>query len=191
MSGQDASSHHGLHASSLPWSRWAIPARRSALTEFQLKREPPFVQSSLESSCRWDRTSRGTGRKGIELSCKPLVAPREGDRQSHRRESMHMLTSSFATVSRSSAAANAMHANVAATTASGALRFARTRVPPNARTDKGEPAACSKLGFVGLSGNGGGLAEYFSSPEEYLHHLPDNVSLKTGSFSFPVPSMRA
>lgn len=61
--------------------------------------------------------------------------------------------------------------------------LARTRVPPDARTDLRKPAACSKLGFVGLSGNGGGLAEYFSSPEEYLHHLPDNVSLKTGAFS--------
>lgn len=46
--------------------------------------------------------------------------------------------------------------------------------------------ACSKLGFVGLSGNGGGLAEYFSSPEEYLHHLPDNVSLKTGAMCEPL-----
>lgn len=40
--------------------------------------------------------------------------------------------------------------------------------------------ACAKLGFVGLSGLGGGLAEYFASPEEYLHRLPDNVSLKSG-----------
>ncbi|GAA5877631.1 hypothetical protein JCM3774_005364 [Rhodotorula dairenensis] len=46
--------------------------------------------------------------------------------------------------------------------------------------------ACSKLGFVGLSGKGGGLAEYFASPEEYLHHLPDNVSLKTGAMCEPL-----
>ncbi|KWU43179.1 alcohol dehydrogenase GroES domain protein [Rhodotorula sp. JG-1b] len=64
--------------------------------------------------------------------------------------------------------------------------LARTRVPPDARTDLRKPAACSKLGFVGLSGNGGGLAEYFSSPEEYLHHLPDNVSLKTGAMCEPL-----
>lgn len=51
---------------------------------------------------------------------------------------------------------------------------------PNSRT------ACTKLGFVGLSGLGGGLAEYFASPEEYLHRLPDNVSLKSGQFALRI-----
>ncbi|BGP58697.1 hypothetical protein JCM8202v2_006374 [Rhodotorula sphaerocarpa] len=46
--------------------------------------------------------------------------------------------------------------------------------------------ACTKLGFVGLSGLGGGLAEYFASPEEYLHRLPDNVSLKSGAMCEPL-----
>lgn len=36
--------------------------------------------------------------------------------------------------------------------------------------------ACSSLGWIGLSGFGGGLSEYICTDEEYLHALPDNVS---------------
>ncbi|GAA5833491.1 hypothetical protein JCM11251_003510 [Rhodosporidiobolus azoricus] len=46
--------------------------------------------------------------------------------------------------------------------------------------------ACTSLGFVGLSGLGGGLAEFFSSPEQYLHKLPDHVSLKSGAMCEPL-----
>lgn len=47
-------------------------------------------------------------------------------------------------------------------------------------------AACSKLGFVGISGLGGGLSEYFLSPQEYLHRVPDNVSLREAAMSEPL-----
>ncbi|GAA5887054.1 hypothetical protein JCM6882_009432 [Rhodosporidiobolus microsporus] len=46
--------------------------------------------------------------------------------------------------------------------------------------------ACTSLGFVGLSGLGGGLSEYFSSPEQYLYKLPDHVSLKSGAMCEPL-----
>ncbi|GJN94655.1 hypothetical protein Rhopal_007738-T1 [Rhodotorula paludigena] len=46
--------------------------------------------------------------------------------------------------------------------------------------------ACSKLGFVGISGLGGGLSEYFLSPQEYLHRVPDNVSLREAAMSEPL-----
>jgi hypothetical protein len=46
--------------------------------------------------------------------------------------------------------------------------------------------ACAALGFVGISGLGGGLSEYFSSPASYLHKLPDNVSLKAGAMAEPL-----
>lgn len=36
--------------------------------------------------------------------------------------------------------------------------------------------ACTSLGFIGLSGYGGGLSEYVAIDEGYLHKLPDNVS---------------
>lgn len=36
--------------------------------------------------------------------------------------------------------------------------------------------ACTSLGFVGLSGYGGGLSEYVALGEEYLHKLPEGVS---------------
>lgn len=47
-------------------------------------------------------------------------------------------------------------------------------------------AACTSLGFVGLSGPSGGLAEYFSSPASFLHRLPPNVSLKAGAMCEPL-----
>ncbi|GAA5935372.1 2,3-butanediol dehydrogenase [Sporobolomyces koalae] len=51
--------------------------------------------------------------------------------------------------------------------------------------------ACSKLGFVGLSTStnlGGGLSEYYlcDRPEDYLHRLPDSVSLKAGAMCEPL-----
>ncbi|KAM0748908.1 alcohol dehydrogenase GroES domain protein [Meredithblackwellia eburnea MCA 4105] len=50
--------------------------------------------------------------------------------------------------------------------------------------------ACHSLGFVGLSGFGGGLAEYINvnaGPNDaYLHHLPDNVSFKEGAMVEPL-----
>ncbi|GAA5940839.1 hypothetical protein JCM3775_006828 [Rhodotorula graminis] len=46
--------------------------------------------------------------------------------------------------------------------------------------------ACSKLGFVGISGLGGGLSEYFLSPAAYLHRVPDDVSLRIAAMSEPL-----
>lgn len=46
--------------------------------------------------------------------------------------------------------------------------------------------ACSKLGFVGISGLGGGLSEYFLSPAAYLHRVPDDVSLRVAAMSEPL-----
>ncbi|BGP44176.1 hypothetical protein JCM10450v2_008406 [Rhodotorula kratochvilovae] len=46
--------------------------------------------------------------------------------------------------------------------------------------------ACAKLGFVGLSGLGGGLAEYFLSPAAYLHRVPAGVSLRQAAMSEPL-----
>ncbi|GAA5935896.1 hypothetical protein JCM1841_005832 [Sporobolomyces salmonicolor] len=49
--------------------------------------------------------------------------------------------------------------------------------------------ACHSLGFVGLSTSpsvGGGLSEYFLSLPEYLHKLPDSVSLKAGAMCEPL-----
>lgn len=46
--------------------------------------------------------------------------------------------------------------------------------------------ACAKLGFVGISGLGGGLAEYFLSPAEYLHRVPEGVSLRQAAMSEPL-----
>ncbi|SCV67122.1 BQ2448_5768 [Microbotryum intermedium] len=47
-------------------------------------------------------------------------------------------------------------------------------------------SACSSLGFVGLSGYGGGLAEYTIAGEGFLHKLPDNVSLQYGAMVEPL-----
>lgn len=42
--------------------------------------------------------------------------------------------------------------------------------------DHGYNNACTSLGFIGLSGYGGGLSEYVAVGEEYLHRLPEGVS---------------
>jgi threonine dehydrogenase-like Zn-dependent dehydrogenase len=39
---------------------------------------------------------------------------------------------------------------------------------------------CSKNGFVGISGYGGGFAEHIVLDEKYLNFLPDGVSLQVG-----------
>ncbi|KAM0787279.1 hypothetical protein ACM66B_006512 [Microbotryomycetes sp. NB124-2] len=47
--------------------------------------------------------------------------------------------------------------------------------------------ACETLGWVGLSGGySGGLSEYVSIEESYLHKLPDNVSLQSGAMVEPL-----
>jgi threonine dehydrogenase-like Zn-dependent dehydrogenase len=44
----------------------------------------------------------------------------------------------------------------------------------------GFPSCCVKNGFIGISGFGGGFAEYAVLDQSFLTHLPDSVSLKTG-----------
>lgn len=51
--------------------------------------------------------------------------------------------------------------------------------------------ACSKLGFIGLSSSqqtGAGLSEFYlcDKPDEYLHLLPDSVSLRAGAMCEPL-----
>ncbi|GAA5986882.1 hypothetical protein JCM5350_000351 [Sporobolomyces pararoseus] len=51
--------------------------------------------------------------------------------------------------------------------------------------------ACVKLGFIGLSTGkniGGGLSEYYlcDRPEDYLHKIPDNVSMKQAAMAEPL-----
>ncbi|ORY66796.1 chaperonin 10-like protein [Leucosporidium creatinivorum] len=46
--------------------------------------------------------------------------------------------------------------------------------------------ACTSLGFIGLSGYGGGLAEYIATDEQYLHKLPEGVSLQDGAMVEPL-----
>ncbi|KAL8279792.1 hypothetical protein RQP46_007887 [Phenoliferia psychrophenolica] len=47
---------------------------------------------------------------------------------------------------------------------------------------------CDKIGFIGLSGWGGGLAEYINvnAHDGFLHLLPDNVSLEDGAMVEPL-----
>jgi 2-desacetyl-2-hydroxyethyl bacteriochlorophyllide A dehydrogenase len=50
----------------------------------------------------------------------------------------------------------------------------------------GQPNCCYKNGFVGLSGFGGGLAEYVVLNESFIYHLPDNVPLEIGALVEPL-----
>ncbi|KAF2089911.1 sorbitol dehydrogenase [Saccharata proteae CBS 121410] len=45
---------------------------------------------------------------------------------------------------------------------------------------------CYSNGFIGLSGWGGGLAEYITVPQSTLYHLPSNVSLEVGALIEPL-----
>lgn len=50
----------------------------------------------------------------------------------------------------------------------------------------GQVNCCYKNGFVGLSGFGGGLAEYIVLNESFVYHLPDNVPLEVGAMVEPL-----
>ncbi len=45
---------------------------------------------------------------------------------------------------------------------------------------------CSSLGFHGLCGSGGGLAEYTVFPEEYVHKIPDTMSYEKAALVEPI-----
>lgn len=45
---------------------------------------------------------------------------------------------------------------------------------------------CSHMTFIGIGGWGGGLSEYVSVKEEFVHLLPDGVSLEVGALMEPL-----
>lgn len=51
---------------------------------------------------------------------------------------------------------------------------------------EGKYNLCSSLGFHGLCGSGGGLAEYTVFPEEYIHKIPDNMSFEQAALIEPM-----
>lgn len=51
---------------------------------------------------------------------------------------------------------------------------------------EGKYNLCSTLGFHGLCGSGGGLAEYTVFPEEYVHKLPDSMTYEQGALIEPM-----
>ncbi|MCU1406006.1 MAG: alcohol dehydrogenase [Glaciihabitans sp.] len=55
-----------------------------------------------------------------------------------------------------------------------------------AACEKGLYNACRKIGFHGLSSDGGGMAEYTTVPAEKLHKLPENVDLRLGALVEPM-----
>lgn len=51
---------------------------------------------------------------------------------------------------------------------------------------KGMFNACQKIGFHGLSSDGGGMAEFTTVPADKLHVLPENVDLRLGALVEPM-----
>ncbi|WP_346884109.1 2,3-butanediol dehydrogenase [Clostridium sp. UBA4395] len=51
---------------------------------------------------------------------------------------------------------------------------------------EGKYNLCSSLGFHGLCGSGGGLAEYTVFPEEYVHKMPDEMTYEQGALVEPM-----
>lgn len=51
---------------------------------------------------------------------------------------------------------------------------------------EGKYNLCSSLGFHGLCGSGGGLAEYTVFPEEFIHKIPDNMSYEQAALIEPM-----
>ncbi|CAG7959821.1 unnamed protein product [Penicillium nalgiovense] len=51
---------------------------------------------------------------------------------------------------------------------------------------KGIQHCCDNIGFIGLSGYGGGLAEYIVAPAEHFYPIPDNVSLQSAALVEPL-----
>ncbi|WNS76069.1 2,3-butanediol dehydrogenase [Bacillus sp. DTU_2020_1000418_1_SI_GHA_SEK_038] len=50
---------------------------------------------------------------------------------------------------------------------------------------QGKYNLCSKMGFYGLAGGGGGFSEFASIPEHMIHKLPENVSYEQGALVEP------
>jgi (R,R)-butanediol dehydrogenase/meso-butanediol dehydrogenase/diacetyl reductase len=51
---------------------------------------------------------------------------------------------------------------------------------------RGDYQICEQLGFHGLAGGGGGLAEYTTFPAEFVHKLPKGVSTEEGALVEPI-----
>ncbi len=51
---------------------------------------------------------------------------------------------------------------------------------------EGKYNLCSSLGFHGLCGSGGGLAEYTVFPQEYIHKIPDTMSYEKAALVEPM-----
>lgn len=51
---------------------------------------------------------------------------------------------------------------------------------------KGAPNACTKIGFHGLTSDGGGMAEFTVVDADKLHVLPENVDLRLGALVEPM-----
>ena len=57
----------------------------------------------------------------------------------------------------------------------------------NCRTCKrGLTNSCDDLGFIGLSGWGGGMSEYTCAPADYIKKLPDDMPLEIGALIEPL-----
>ncbi|KAL0946165.1 hypothetical protein HGRIS_012428 [Hohenbuehelia grisea] len=50
----------------------------------------------------------------------------------------------------------------------------------------GSRNVCPVVGFIGISGRGGGLSEYITVDQDLVHLLPDNVSLEVGACIEPL-----
>jgi len=55
-----------------------------------------------------------------------------------------------------------------------------------AACEKGAFNACTKIGFHGLTSDGGGMAEFTTVPAEKVHVLPENVDLTLGALVEPM-----
>ncbi|MBM7834860.1 2,3-butanediol dehydrogenase [Clostridium sardiniense] len=51
---------------------------------------------------------------------------------------------------------------------------------------EGKYNLCTSLGFHGLCGSGGGLAEYTVFPEEFIHKIPDDISYEQAALIEPM-----
>ncbi|GCB22884.1 (R,R)-butanediol dehydrogenase [Aspergillus awamori] len=51
---------------------------------------------------------------------------------------------------------------------------------------QGYEYCCEKIGFIGLSGYGGGLAKYIVAPADHFYTIPDNVSLEAAALVEPL-----
>ncbi|KAI1329880.1 GroES-like protein [Xylariaceae sp. FL0255] len=62
------------------------------------------------------------------------------------------------------------------------LLYCRQCVPCHA----GYPNCCTRNGFIGISGHGGGLSDFLTVDHEAIFKLPDNISLEIGALVEPL-----